>query len=581
MDHHSDRSIGSEGEETWREPICKNRRRVILLLLVGGFALRLVSALTAEGISQDGIAYLQVARAFIRGDILEGLSWPPSYPFLIPPFYPFLIALLSAVVPDPELAGRLVSVAAGTLLIVPGYVLASRMFGTDVGLLSAFFLATAPRLLQYGGDVLTESIYILLATAAVERGWVAIEGRRVAAGLSAGLFTGLAYLTRPEAGGILLVLCAWLLGRASHGSGRRGLLAVLGALAAGFLPFFVPYVLLIHSMQSTWMVSGKSQVGSTGWIPLAGSLLIFLMIAESIRHFCLREKYATLGLLGGLLIAVVSLNVFMPPRDVSPVGVLIAEGPLAFFRAFGVSLLWEAKRFPEALSFVPFLLFLIGVFGRSAVPYRPQGEAYLRTIILFYLALFPLFLPRRRYLVQLLPYLLPWAGVGIMELRERVKPWLQNLYGPRRGEELARKGMVTVLLLILLTHAPFGLWPAAEYRGPEKEIGLRLRPLVRPDTIIMSDRAQAAYYAGATSYPTPQGSFASVLADARSHGVEYWLVRVARVPAEWGKELEAAEQRGDLVRIDSMEAVDGEPLVVFRLAPMSQRSGDDRPGHRR
>lgn len=536
-----------------------------------GFVLRLSVALSAWAITPDGTRYAEVARLFAGGHLFEGLSWSPSYPFLIPPVYPFLIACLSPIVPDLELAGRLVSVVMGTILILPGYVLARRLFGSTVGLLSAFFIAIHPRLLYYGGSVLSESTYMSLATAAVERGWVAIEERGRGAALATGLLVGLAYLTRPEGGGIALLIGGWLLWRVVQGPERRQLLTVLGALAVGLLPFVVPYVLLIYSTRGSLMVSGKFRVAPAEWIPLAASLLILVVIGELICRWCLKNKYVIFWLLAGLLVVFAFSFIFAPPQGVKPQLILAQEGPLAFFRALGISLFWEAKRFPEALSLAPFFLFLIGALARSAGPYQRRGEAYLRTITLFFLALVAIFLPRRRYLVPLLPFLLPWAGIGFIEVRERVRPWFEHRYGSGRGEALVRKGMAGLLVLIALTHTPLGLVPVGKLRAAYKEIGSRLHPLVGRDTLIMAETPQVSFYAGAAYYPLSSRSFATALADARVQGVEYWLIKPSKVP-EWKEELEAAERRGDLVRVDSVRNAKGEQLVMYRLGEGKRKS---------
>ncbi|MFQ5658405.1 MAG: ArnT family glycosyltransferase [Candidatus Methylomirabilales bacterium] len=560
-------------KRSWTETLVWNEPLAILFLVVVAFTLRLWVALTAEGITTDGTAYVQVARAFARGDILDGIQGYPQWgprPFHWPPLYPLLIACLSPVVPDLELGGRLVSATAGTLLILPGYVLGRRIFGTNIGLLSALFLAFHARLIYFGGSVGTESTYMLIGTAAVERGWAAIEGRRVAPLLAASSLAGLAYLTRPEGVGIPVVLTAWIIWRMARGPEPRQVVAALGVLAAGFVPFSAPYILFMQYTTGTWMLSGKLRVPPVYWILLAGSLLVLIIMMELIRQWLLREKYAVLWLLGCLVMLFLLLEMFGPPEDPLPHLVLVREGPIAFFRALGISLVWEVKRFPEALTLAPYLLLLICICCRSTLPSEPLGEAYLRTVIFFYLGLFALWFPRRRFLIQLVPYVLPWAGVGLLELQERTRAWLERRYGKNRAGEMAKRGMAVLLVVIVMTHAPFVL-QLGKGRVAEKQIGLRLRPLVAPNTLIMARRPQVAFYAGGAYRPTAGGPFAAALADARSHGVQYWLIKISRVP-EWKEDLEAAEQRGELKRIDAAENSRGEQFILFRLGGASHQS---------
>ena len=86
----------------------------MLLLLIGiSFGLRLYAVLMAQGIANDSAAYGFIARDFLKGHFIKGLSSPA------PPFYPFLIFLFSPDTTHVEITGRLISLFFGTLAIIP------------------------------------------------------------------------------------------------------------------------------------------------------------------------------------------------------------------------------------------------------------------------------------------------------------------------------------------------------------------------------------------------------------------------------------------------------------------------------
>src|SRR4030042_4566362 len=86
-----------------------NERQILLLLIGISFGLRLYAILMAQGIAYDSAEYGFVARDFLKGHFIKGLSSPA------PPFYPFLIFLFSPDTANIEIVGRLISLLFGTL----------------------------------------------------------------------------------------------------------------------------------------------------------------------------------------------------------------------------------------------------------------------------------------------------------------------------------------------------------------------------------------------------------------------------------------------------------------------------------
>jgi 4-amino-4-deoxy-L-arabinose transferase-like glycosyltransferase len=108
--------------------IIKQERIIMLLLFTIAMIVRLWFLPTYRVISADGIGYISVARDLMRG---SASFWSANHP----PIYPALIAFTGLFVADLELAGRLVSIFMGSLLVVPLYLLGRDLFSRETGIL--------------------------------------------------------------------------------------------------------------------------------------------------------------------------------------------------------------------------------------------------------------------------------------------------------------------------------------------------------------------------------------------------------------------------------------------------------------
>ena len=104
----------------------KQERIIMLLLFAVAMIVRLWFLPTYRVISADGIGYISVAKELMRG---SASFWSANHP----PVYPALIAFAGLFVPDMELAGRLVSIFMGSLLVVPLYLLGRDLFSREIG----------------------------------------------------------------------------------------------------------------------------------------------------------------------------------------------------------------------------------------------------------------------------------------------------------------------------------------------------------------------------------------------------------------------------------------------------------------
>jgi 4-amino-4-deoxy-L-arabinose transferase-like glycosyltransferase len=165
---------------------------------------------------QDAFDYDRHARSIASGDgypesgyVVEGGATA-----LRPPGYPYFLGAVYAVSGDSIGAGRFANVVLGALAVLLLFLIARRIWGRRVGLITAGMAAIFPPLVLLSRDLLSESLFIALELGAV---LCVLNFRRTGDQLrwavAAGVLTGLAALTRNP--GIVLaipiVIGAWML----------------------------------------------------------------------------------------------------------------------------------------------------------------------------------------------------------------------------------------------------------------------------------------------------------------------------------------------------------------------------------
>ncbi|MBW2123446.1 MAG: glycosyltransferase family 39 protein [Deltaproteobacteria bacterium] len=105
---------------------------LILICLAAGVRIYLFAFTYV--ISRDGVVYLALAGYFREGNLGKGLSHD------FHPLYSLVIAALSYLIPGSALAGQVVSLVSGSLLVVPIYLLGKDLFGQRAGFLTGIIL---------------------------------------------------------------------------------------------------------------------------------------------------------------------------------------------------------------------------------------------------------------------------------------------------------------------------------------------------------------------------------------------------------------------------------------------------------
>lgn len=231
-------------------PVGPRERLLLGLLLLGALAVRVALALGAPHTMGDTASYLACARVIPHSGVCPQ---PADYPFLRAPGYPWFLAALGAS------ASPLVYLAQAvldTLTALLVWVLARRLFGVRIALLSLSLYAVYPFALSFASTLGTETLYTFLVVLSFVALTPHASRHPTAAVLGGGLATGLAILVRPGHEAVAALLAVWLLIFAPPGQRVRRTLVFV----AGVLVLTLPQVIVTERAHP-----GLRQVANGAW----------------------------------------------------------------------------------------------------------------------------------------------------------------------------------------------------------------------------------------------------------------------------------------------------------------------------
>jgi 4-amino-4-deoxy-L-arabinose transferase-like glycosyltransferase len=435
----------------------------------------------AQGIAFDSAGYGFWARDFLKGHFIKGLSAPA------PPLYPFLISLFSPGTVHVEITGRLLSLFFGTLTIIPLFYLVKEAIGKKEAILSALLYAFHPYLVTYSGMLLTEATYWGFLILSVYFFWTGLKKEKVWRMALSGCFLGLAYLTRPEGIGYVLVYLIWIV--VDGGLKEKWLkkFASIGVLGLSVFIFVIPYVLYIHQETGLWLISKKAVGAQSQFLKKSTGEGDSSKGIEKNRPIKRNPEIFGVGR---------NIVRFLP--------YVIYH----YLRAYHFSL-WL------------FLFFGLIRVRQKIIAY----ELFLSSLVLFHLFSLSTFNPSTiRFSVPVIPLSLFWAGEGILE----IKRYLEKI-------RISNPEKVTALfiMVVVLSQLPQSLTPERRSRADQKKVGLWLKQNTPQDAILMSNSPIEAFYADREFTMLPQGistpgnpgkSYSEIIKDAKMGGVRYILV---------------------------------------------------------
>ncbi|MFH0963245.1 MAG: glycosyltransferase family 39 protein [Planctomycetota bacterium] len=449
------------------------RRELVLFLLLVALAIatRIVLFERVVVVAKDAVGFLEMARAFAAGRVGVFLAHAQH------PFYPFLVVVAHLAVPGWIVAGQVVSLTMSVAALVPLYLLVRRIFGVRTALAAGLLFVFLPRFARPSADVLTEPTYVFLCLAALAAGFRAAADGDAAAAALLGLFSGLAYLTRPE-GGVVFIIGASAIAVAGlpHWRGRVVakaicllMSAVIFAAAAG------PYLVFLRCDTGRWTLSKKKSLAA-------------LVMSETAMNLALQPENGRPD--------VESLPAAprdgREPTDADSVVVRL-RGDLPVAALFVLSQVTQA---------VHPLLFLLAVVGAIWEGRRRAGELYFVAVIVISVALAFLLACRigyvsSRHLILVGALALPWAARGI-DVATKALTGLPSRSPGTPARRATVFGMILAACVVVLSFQAFKL-QRHETSG-YREAGRRILETFGPGKRFLYFRdGRAALYAQGTA----------------------------------------------------------------------------------
>lgn len=489
------------------------------------FLLRFLLAWNFEHvISPDGVSYLTLGRSLLEGDFRHGLT---AY---FPPLHPLLVGLSTLLFTDSEFAGRMVSVVAGSLLVIPVYRLARKWYGVRVARLAASLVALHPLLIYYSTVLLTEATYTLLFTCGVLAGWSALSTCRARSQLLAGALFGACYLLKPEACGFILLLVVGLAAVKIFKTGLsyKSMFGNACALLAGFMLLASPYLLYLRAATGAWMLSGK----------FAGHLW---------------QGTRAVG------------------DAATPVATLIPDATTAIVQ-LTKALRYEFEVFNLIFPTAFVVIAGLGLFRTAWTRARAVREIYLAAFIAATLAGYAVTLPNIRFLIPLLPLLLCWVSRGAIEFEGWTVETFGRLSMPDSIVSAARRSAVAlVVAALVLSLIPLFVYLRSgdkwnDYHGQKRAALWIKEQTAGRIPVIMSTVPVAAFYAGGRHVPLIDEAYATLIERARRERVDYIIVNERNVKnMSLRTLLDEQTRHTELRRAHSLAEAPGHKIVVYAL----------------
>jgi hypothetical protein len=174
----------------------------LVLLLLLALGMRAWQLTHTEVAARDSIGYIRIAWQLEHHSWVEVVRNAPQHPL-----YPLTVLAVSVPVravwhgdlaDAMQTSAQLAAALAGVLLVVPMFLLGRELFDRRIGFWGTLLFQTLPASGRLMADGLSEPLFLLLASSALLAAVWALRSAAPGPFVLVGVFSGLAYLTRPE-----------------------------------------------------------------------------------------------------------------------------------------------------------------------------------------------------------------------------------------------------------------------------------------------------------------------------------------------------------------------------------------------
>ena len=242
--------------------------QILIMLLILASSLRISRTLIINRISKDGVLYVRMAEHVKNGEWSTAFSENKR----MPPLYIFMIVSLNRHLGlSMESAATLISIIAGSLLLIPFFLVVRLFYGTKIATFAGLLIAVHPDLVKISSTVMRDSLFLFLFVCAFSSLVFAIDKNRLILWGMAGCFSAWAVATRAEGFELIISVILWIFIDLIIKKRRDGVLkfslvwrqALTGPLI--FLLLFIvasrPIVNAVRGTESEWNVVDKRIVG--------------------------------------------------------------------------------------------------------------------------------------------------------------------------------------------------------------------------------------------------------------------------------------------------------------------------------
>ena len=490
--------------------------------VVVAFLIRIPLVFFPEVVYNDGVEYARIAKQILGGNWSEGF---------VPPVYPALMAALGFFVRDFEIAGIMISVFFGAAVILPVYHFTKVLFDGRTAIIAAIFAVFQPLFFTYSGSVLTESTYYFIVAMTALFGWLAFAKGRVVHIFLFSFLTAMAYLTKPEGLGFLLIFLVWLVCINPPGKGKRILFTRLWMAVLAVVCFTVvslPYLIQIRNELGSWQLSKKAAV-SVGGVQQDDE--------EGVRA-----------------------TVQQHPKRRVDISTYV-RNPASLMAKVSLGFLESLFKFQQGFTPYLFLFAIVGFLRRINSRYPWKQNLYILSNVVFFFGLvLPFFWITKRYTSQMMPMILPLAAWGFLG----VVFWLARKLDRREVHWRGFNGLcIGLVILALLTQGV--LSTGRGHRQIQKDVGLWMKANLPRDTKLMSRLPQEGFYAQMPWTRIKKNTYSDIISDARSQGANYLVIDDAVL--EDIKDFRENIAQGDLILIKEWKKGKRQILLFQTVSP--------------
>lgn len=498
---------------------------IVSLLFLSAFLIRFLLLSTEEMISTDAVQYLTLGKNIMlgKGFLSDGSHFPD---IIRPPLYPVLVALSHLFIQDLELAGRVVSILFGSLLVIPLFLLTRDFFGRKPAILSAILILMHPVLTETSISACTDATFFFVLTLALLFGWLAVDRKKTIYYFITGILFAISYLTR-QVGLLffLMYLFVILLFLRWDSMSLKYILKGFTSLLIGFLILFIPYMFWVQSYSGRWMepafafMHARAQWEAEVALKIRRNQFPGRNIPEDVRKY----EGARFGLNAD------GKEIMLWKRIQQPeTGEVIPISTLSSLKKIVYNLYYlENRGLPDIMPLAFFFCIGYGIVGQVWSNRILKKHLYLAAMFVVSVIFVLLSGLELRWLGPSVCIGAIWAGNGIVMIGNFFETSLRKAFNCRHPFFMSKSAFILVFSLvstgsffpgIYMTHLKHKDEPLEQ-----KIAGLWIREN-RPDSVIMSRKPQIAFYAQGQYVILPFASYPDIMQFAKEKGVTIIVV---------------------------------------------------------